>query len=791
MAKSRLLPRIVIALAAALFVRHFCQPAFTALVVPNFRPAQPRCAATQMKAGKCPFTSMFAGGDTLQAEAPFTTHDGSPKQDWWPNSLDLSMLKAADGDNSPASLKNFNYAEEFKTLDLDAVKKDIMELMTHSQEWWPADYGHYGPFFVRMAWHSAGTYRTFDGRGGGGKGSLRFAPLNSWPDNANLDKAKRLLWPIKQKYGKRLSWADLMIFTGNCAMESMGLPQFGFGGGREDIWEPEDINWGPEMEWLADGRHQNGQTGESLENPLGAVQMGLIYVNPEGPGGDPDAMAAAQDMRTTFGRMAMNDEETVALVAGGHTFGKAHGAAPPGDHVGPEPEGASMENMGFGWMSNFNSGKGVDAITSGLEGAWTQNPTQWDNGYFENLFNYAWQKTKSPAGATQWTPDDASTKDMVPDAHDPSKKHAPMMFTTDLALKADPSYAAISKRFHENPKEFETAFTKAWYKLTHRDMGPHSRLLGKYVPEPQIWQDPVPAATHSPIGEKEADELKGKVLQSGLSTGQLVRTAWASASTYRVTDHRGGANGARVRLSPQKDWEVNDPDELAQVLQTLEGVQAAFNAQHSSTPVSLADLIVLAGGAAIEEAAKKGGHAVKVPFTPGRTDATDEQTDAASFDVLEPTADGFRNHVSLGHKRSASIETLLVDRAQMLTLSAPEMTALVGGLRVLDANTRQSQVGVLTKTPGTLNNDYFVNLLDMNHNWKVSDKNSNLYEARHFKTGEVVWTGSRADLVFGSNSELRALAEYYGCDDSKQAFVNDFVAAWAKVMNVDRFDVAK
>jgi len=742
-----------------------------------------QCMLTQMKAGRCPV--MHAGG---APEATFPTHElSNAKKDWWPNNLDLKMMNQGvyvTGDVFPASLKNFDYAEEFKKLDLDSVKNDIFKVMTTSQDWWPADYGHYGPFFIRMAWHSAGTYRTFDGRGGGGSGMLRFAPLNSWPDNANLDKAKRLLWPIKKKYGNKLSWGDLMIFTGNCALESMGFPPFGFAGGREDVFEPEeDINWGPETSWLADERHAAGTVGEGLDNPLGAVQMGLIYVNPEGPGGNPDMLAAAQDIRATFGRMAMNDEETVALIAGGHTFGKAHGASSPDGQVGPEPEGASIEQMGFGWTSSYGSGKGEDAITSGLEGAWTSNPTQWDNAYFENMFNYEWEQTKSPAGATQWIPTDPSAKDTVPDAHNPSKKHAPIMFTTDLALKADPAYAAISKRFYEKPEDFKDAFAKAWYKLTHRDMGPTSRLLGKYVPPAQLWQDPVPEVTHKLVGESEIAELKGKILQSGLSTGQLVRTAWASASTYRFTDHRGGANGARIGLAPQKDWEVNDPADLAKVLETLEGIRAA-----SSAPISLADLVVLAGGAAIEEAAKKGGLMVQVPFSPGRTDASAEQTDVESFAVLEPTTDGFRNFVSLGNTRSAAAEELLVDKAMMLKLSAPEMTALVGGLRVLDGNTGGSKVGVLTMQPGVLSNDYFVNLLDMSYSWQA--KSDDLYEARNYATGETVWTGTRADLVFGSNSELRAVAEYYAQDDTKQAFADDFVAAWTKVMNNDRFDLA-
>jgi len=805
MAKSRiLLPSLFLSVALVVLTgmgRNFWQPTFVAPAHPTPRPKMNQCTATQMKAGKCPMSmlagvmGMNAGGEMTMDVALPTTHESTRgKKEWWPNALDLKMLNQgayASGDDFPASLKDFNYAEAFKTLDLDAVKKDIFEVMTTSQEWWPADYGHYGPFFVRMAWHSAGTYRTFDGRGGGATGNMRFAPLNSWPDNANLDKAKRLLWPIKKKYGRKLSWGDLMIFAGNCALESMGFEPFGFAGGREDIWEPErDINWGPENTWLADERHQADKLGEGLDRPLGAVQMGLIYVNPEGPSGVPDALAAAQDIRETFKRMAMNDEETVALIAGGHTFGKAHGASLPDQHVGPEPEGASIEEMGFGWTSSYGSGKGADTITSGLEGAWTQNPTRWDNGYFENLFGFDWEMTKSPGGATQWTPTDPSAQGTVPDAHSSEKKHAPIMFTTDLAMRMDPAYGPISKRFYENPDQFKDAFARAWYKLTHRDMGPSSRLLGKLVPPPQIWQDPVPAVTHALIGEKEIGDLKRKVLQSGLSIAQLVGTAWASASTYRVTDHRGGANGARIRLAPQKDWEVNNPPELARVLQTLEVIQAEFNAQQGSMQISLADLIVLAGGAAIEEAAKKAGHNVKVPFSPGRTDASLEQTDVESFDVLEPTADGFRNHISSAHQRSASFEEMLVDRAQMLTLSAPEMTVLVGGLRVLNANTAQSQLGVLTKQPETLTNDFFVNLLDMSASWKVSPQNENLYEARHYTTGELMWTGTRADLVFGSNSELRAIAEYYACDDSKQAFVDDFAAAWAKVMNLDRFDLA-
>jgi catalase-peroxidase len=682
--------------------------------------------------------------------------------------------------------EKFNYAEEFKTLDLDALKGDIEAVMTTSQEWWPADYGHYGPLFIRMAWHSAGTYRIGDGRGGASSGTLRFAPLNSWPDNVSLDKARRLLWPVKQKYGRKISWADLMVFTGNCALESMGLKTFGFAGGREDVWEPEeDIYWGPEDTWLGDERY----TGErDLENPLGAVQMGLIYVNPEGPNGTPDPLAAAVDIRETFARMAMNDEETVALIAGGHTFGKAHGAADPDEHVGPEPEGASLEEQGLGWRNSFGSGSGGDTITSGLEGAWTTNPVKWDNNYFDNLFGYDWELTKSPAGASQWTPKDESAQGSVPDAHDSSKQHAPMMFTTDIALKMDPIYAPISKRFHENPEEFADAFAKAWYKLTHRDMGPVSRCLGALVPEPQLWQDPVPEVDHELIGDQDTADLKGKIFASGLSISQRVSTAWASAATFRGTDKRGGANGARIRLAPQKDWEVNNPAELAKVLETLEQIQNNFNSSQSNgKSVSLADIIVLGGCAAVEEAAKSAGHDVQVPFTPGRTDASPEQTDVDSFAVLKPTADGFRNYVGNGHQRPA--EELLVNRAHLLTLTAPEMTVLVGGLRVLNANTGQSELGVFTKQPETLTNDFFVNLLGMNTEWEKSTKCEHFYEGRDSGTSEVKWMGTAVDLVFGSNSQLRAIAEVYACDDSQQAFVRDFVAAWDKVMNLDRFDI--
>jgi catalase-peroxidase len=683
--------------------------------------------------------------------------------------------------------EEFNYAEEFKTLDLDALKNDIEAVMTTSQDWWPADYGHYGPLFIRMAWHSAGTYRIHDGRGGAASGTMRFAPLNSWPDNVNLDKARRLLWPIKQKHGRKLSWADLMVFTGNCALESMGLKTYGFAGGREDVWEAEeDIYWGPETEWLGDERYSGER---DLENPLGAVQMGLIYVNPEGPNGTPSAIAAARDIRETFARMAMNDEETVALIAGGHTFGKAHGAADPEQYVGREPEGSSIEEQGLGWKNTYGSGNAGDTIGSGLEGAWTPAPIQWDNGYFDTLFGYEWDLTKSPAGAQQWVPTDPAAGEIVPDAHDPSKKHAPIMFTTDLALRMDPDYAKISKRFHENPNEFADAFSKAWYKLTHRDIGPRSRCLGSLVPtEPQLWQDPVPDVGHELIGEQDIANLKGKILASGLSISQLVSTAWASAATFRGTDKRGGANGARIRLAPQKDWEANQPAELGNILQALEQIQNDFNgSQSDGKMVALADLIVLGGCAAVEEAAKKAGHEVQVPFSPGRADASQEQTDVDSFSVLEPTADGFRNYLRNGHTRTA--EELLVDRAQMLTLSAPEMTVLVGGMRVLNASVGQSELGVFTKRPETLTNDFFVNLLGAGTEWKKSSRCEHFYEGRDQGSGELQWTASAVDLVFGSNSQLRAIAEVYACDDSQQAFVQDFVAAWAKVMNLDRFDL--
>ncbi len=729
-------------------------------------------------AGKCP---VLAGADRHTAKGSIAN------QRWWPNQLNLKVLHQ----NSPLSDpmgKDFNYADEFAKVDLDELKQDIEEVMTTSQNWWPADYGHYGPLFIRMAWHSAGTYRIDDGRGGGASGTLRFAPLNSWPDNVSLDKARRLLWPVKQKYGRRLSWADLMIFTGNCALESMGFRTLGFAGGREDVWEPEeDIYWGSETTWLGDERY----TGDrELENPLGAVQMGLIYVNPEGPNGTPDPVAAARDIRETFRRMAMNDEETVALIAGGHTFGKAHGAADAGEHVGAEPEGAGLEEQGLGWNNTFGTGVGGDAITSGLEGAWTTSPAEWDNNFFENLFGYEWELTKGAGGAYQWTPKDEAATGTVPDAHDPSKRHAPMMLTTDLSLKVDPIYEPISRRLHENPDEFADAFARAWYKLTHRDMGPRSRCLGSWVPaEAQLWQDPVPGVDHELIDEDDVVALKSQVLGSGLTVSQLVSTAWASAATFRGTDKRGGANGARIRLAPQKDWAVNDPAQLGDVLQTLEAIQADFNgSQSDGKRVSLADLIVLGGCAAVEEAAKQAGYEIEVPFVPGRTDAVQEQTDVESFAVLEPTADGFRNYLGNGHHRPA--EVLLVDRAQMLTLTAPEMTVLVGGLRVLGGNAGGSELGVFTDRQEVLTNDFFVNLLDMGTEWQASADRDGVFEGRDRSTGEVRWTGSAVDLVFGSNSQLRAIAEVYACDDSQEALVRDFVAAWAKVMNLDRFDLA-
>ncbi len=709
--------------------------------------------------------------------------------DWWPNQLNLKVLHQHSPLSDPMG-KAFNYAEEFKSLDLNAVVKDLHAVMTDSQEWWPADFGHYGPLFIRMAWHSAGTYRIGDGRGGAGSGTQRFAPLNSWPDNVNLDKARRLLWPIKQKYGRKISWADLMILAGNVALESMGFKTFGFGGGRPDVWEPEeDIFWGPEGKWLADERYSGDR---DLSNPLAAVQMGLIYVNPEGPNGNPDPLAAARDIRETFARMAMNDEETVALIAGGHTFGKTHGA---GDAalVGPEPEAASIEEQGLGWKSKFGSGKGGDAIGSGLEVIWTTTPTKWSNNFFENLFKYEWELTKSPAGANQWTPKNGGGNGTVPDAHNPSKKHAPSMLTTDLSLRFDPIYGPISKRFYEHPDQFADAFAKAWFKLTHRDMGPISRYLGPLVPrEPQLWQDPVPAVDHKLIDEKDAAALKAKILASGPSISELVSTAWAAASSFRGSDKRGGANGARIRLAPQKDWEVNQPAVLAKVLPKLEAIQKEFNASQSNgnkgKKVSLADLIILGGDAAIQEAAKKGGHDVKIPFLPGRTDASQEQTDAHAFAVMEPRADGFRNYVRKGQKTPA--EELLLDRAQLLTLTAPEMTVLVGGLRALNTNFGQTKHGVFTKRRGALTNDFFVNLLDMNTAWQPSATSEGVYEGRDRKTGELKWTGTRVDLVFGSNSQLRAIAEVYACGDSKEAFVKDFAAAWTKVMNLDRYDLA-
>jgi catalase-peroxidase len=705
-------------------------------------------------------------------------------RDWWPDQLDLSVLHQHSPGFDPMGA-DLDYAEEFKNLDVDALKRDIFEVMTTSQDWWPADYGHYGPLLIRMTWHAAGTYRIEDGRGGGGEGAQRFAPLNSWPDNANLDKARRLLWPVKQKYGRKISWADLIIFAGNCAYESMGFKTFGFGFGRKDIPEPDEIFWGPEDTWLGDERYSG--PGE-FANPFGAVQMGLIYVNPEGPGGKPDPLAAARDIRETFRRMAMNDEETVALIIGGHTVGKAHGAVSE-EYVGPEPEGAPLDAQGLGWRNTFGSGKGADTITSGLEGAWTNEPTKWDNGFLDNLYKYDYELTESPAGAKQWTPKNPEAQGTVPDAHDPSKRHAPMMLTTDLALKLDPTYGPISKRFYENPDQLEEAFAKAWYKLLHRDMGPLSRYLGPWVPEPQLWQDPVPAVDHELIGAEDIAALKGKILASGLSIPQLVSTAWASAASFRGTDKRGGANGARIRLAPQRDWEVNDPPELAKVLQTLEGIQQDFNgSQSGGKNVSLADLIVLGGCAAVEQAAKNAGHDVAVPFAPGRTDASQEQTDVEAVAVLEPTADGFRNYLRPGEKLPPEI--LLLDRANLLALTAPEMTVLVAGMRALNANSGQSQHGVFTDRPETLTNDFFLNLLDMGTEWKASASTENVYEGRDRETGEVKWTGTAADLVFGAHSQLRGISEFYACDDSKEKFVRDFAAAWDKVMNLDRFDLA-
>jgi len=716
----------------------------------------------------------------------FISGGGMSNRDWWPNQLNLRILHQHSNLSNPMG-EGFNYAEEFKKLDLKAVKKDLYALMNDSQGWWPADWGHYGPLFIRMAWHSAGTYRMGDGRGGAGSGSQRLAPLNSWPDNVNLDKARRLLWPIKQKYGRRISWADLMILAGNCALESMGFKTFGFGGGREDVWEPEeDIYWGSEAEWLGDNRYSGDR---DLENPLAAVQMGLIYVNPEGPNGNPDPVASGRDVRETFARMAMNDEETVALVAGGHTFGKCHGAG-PASHVGPDPEAAPIEEQGLGWKSSFGSGKGGDAIGSGIEGAWKPHPTRWDMGYLKVLFKYDWELVKSPAGAYQWLAKDVDEEDMVIDAHDPTKKHRPMMTTADLSLRFDPIYEPIARRYIENPEEFADAFARAWFKLTHRDMGPRSRYLGPEVPaEELIWQDPVPAVDQLMIDAQDIADLKGKILASGLSISQLVSTAWASASTFRGSDKRGGANGARIRLAPQKDWEVNQPAQLKTVLQTLEGIQKAFNiAQSGGKRVSLADVIVLGGCAGVEEAASKAGHDITVPFTPGRTDASQEQTDVASFAVLEPAADGFRNYLKA--KYAVSAEELLVDRAQLLTLTAPEMTVLVGGMRVLNANFGQSPNGVFTRRPETLTNDFFVNLLDMSTTWKATSEDEGVFEGRDRATGELRWTGTRVDLIFGANSQLRALAEVYGSEDAEEKFVHDFVAVWNKVMNLDRFDIA-
>ncbi len=726
--------------------------------------------------GKCPFAP---------AEQRHTTAAALSNSDWWPEQLNLKILHQNSPVTNPMGA-GFNYAKEFSSLDLASVKKDLNNLMTDSQDWWPADYGHYGPFFIRMAWHSAGTYRVSDGRGGASAGTLRFAPLNSWPDNGNLDKARRLLWPIKKKYGKKLSWADLMILTGNVALESMGFETFGFGGGREDVWEPEgDIFWGPETEWLGDQRYSGDR---ELADPLGAVQMGLIYVNPEGPNGKPDPIASARDIRETFARMAMNDEETVALVAGGHTFGKTHGAGDP-DHVGPEPEGAGIENQGFGWINSFGSGKGGDTITSGLEGAWTPTPIAWDNSYFDTLFGYEWELTHSPAGAQQWAPKDGAGSDTVPDAHDPNKTHAPMMATTDIALIKDPAYLEISKRFHENPAEFADVFARAWYKLTHRDMGPISRFLGTEVPaEALIWQDPVPAVDHELVNAVDVSSLKAEVLASELSISQLIKTAWASASTFRGTDKRGGANGARIRLAPQKNWAGNNPTHLAKTISVLEGIQAKFNANNGSKKISMADLIVLAGDAAVESAAKKAGQVVSIPFHAGRTDATQENTDADALAVLESKADGFRNYLAAGNDRHA--EELLLDKAHLLSLNAPEMTVLVGGLRVLNANSKGAAHGVFTKRAETLSNDFFVNLYDMDTQWVPTSEDKVTFEGRDRSSGEVKWIGTRVDLIFGSNSQLRAIGEVYACEDAGDKFIHDFVAAWTKVMHLDRFDLA-
>ncbi len=728
-------------------------------------------------ASKCP----FSGGALRQSAG-----GGTKNRDWWPNQLNLNILRQHSSLSNPMD-EDFNYAEEFQKLDLAAVKQDIYDLLTDSQDWWPADFGHYGPFMIRMAWHSAGTYRIGDGRGGAGSGTQRFAPLNSWPDNANLDKARLLLWPVKRKYGRKLSWADLMILAGNCALESMGFETYGFAGGREDVWEPEeDVYWGSESEWLGDKRY----TGDrELENPLAAVQMGLIYVNPEGPNGNPDPVAAAKDIRETFARMAMNDEETVALIAGGHTFGKTHGAADPEEYVGPEPAGASIEEQSQGWTNKYGTGHGADTITSGLEGAWTTTPAKWSHDFFKHLFEYEWELTKSPAGAHQWKPKDGAGEGTIPDAHDPEKKHAPFMLTTDLSLRFDPEYEKISRRFYENPDEFAEAFAKAWYKLTHRDMGPKARYLGPEVPEEDLsWQDPIPAVTHDLIDDNDVEMLKGKILDAGLSVSELVSTAWASASTYRDSDKRGGANGGRVRLAPQKDWEVNNPSQLEKVLDKLEAIQKAFNEEQSGNKaVSMADMIVLGGCAGVEKAAKDAGFDVTVPFTPGRADAGDEHTDVDSFEPLEPAADGFRNYFKPKHNTSA--EEMLVDKAQLLTLTAPEMTALVGGMRSINTNYDGSTLGVFTSKPGTLNNDFFVNILDLGTKWSATSDHQDRFEGRDRNTDELKWTGSRVDLIFGSNSELRGIAEVYACDDAKEKFVNDFIAAWDKVMNLDRFEV--
>ncbi|SKC81865.1 catalase/peroxidase HPI [Ohtaekwangia koreensis] len=744
----------------------------------NNTPTQQKSLNVNDSEVKCP----FHGGALKQ-----TAGGGTRNRDWWPNALKLNVLRQQSSLSNPMG-EDFNYAEEFKSLDLKAVKKDIFELMTTSQDWWPADYGHYGPFFIRMAWHSAGTYRVGDGRGGAGAGQQRFAPLNSWPDNANLDKARLLLWPIKQKYGRKISWADLMILAGNCALESMGFKTFGFAGGREDVWEPqEDVYWGSETKWLGDGRYTKDR---DLEAPLGAVQMGLIYVNPEGPNGNPDPVASARDIRETFGRMAMNDEETVALIAGGHSFGKTHGAADPGKYVTAEPAAAGIEEQSLGWKNSFGNGHGVHTITSGLEGAWTTTPTKWSNNFFENLFGFEWELTKSPAGAHQWKPKNGAGAGTVPDAHEKTKRHAPTMLTTDLALRMDPIYEKISRNFLENPDKFADAFARAWYKLTHRDMGPRARYLGTEVPQEElIWQDPLPAVNHKLIDEKDVTDLKARILATGLSVSELVSTAWASASTFRGSDKRGGANGARVRLAPQNGWEVNNPPQLAKVLSALETIRKEFNAaQTGGKKVSIADLIVLAGCAGVEKAAKAAGHDVKVPFTPGRVDATQEQTDVHSFEVMEHAADGFRNYVKSHHVVAA--EALLIDKAQLLTLTAPEMTVLVGGMRVLNTNFDKSKHGVFTKTPEVLTNDFFVNLLDFGITWNAINDEQKVFEARDRKTGAVKWTGTRVDLIFGSNSELRALAEVYGVSDSKDKFVKDFINAWNKVMNLDRFDIA-